>query len=163
MEEATKNFWKKSKDEHIVYEALSAIADGRVKKVSDRMWQVFSSVGNKYYTILYDSALNAIMSNDNKAYYVGEISYPMVAVFMGSEEISFDKNILENFKQIKWKVINQKNKNDYMKSVEQILQNLSDNGIDVVHIKEEVKKILEQVTSRELSHLGKRILPPSTF
>ena len=103
------------------------------------------------------------MSNDNMAYYRDEISYPMVAFFLENNEIQFDRSILEYLRNIKWKDINQKNKNDYMKSVGQVLAGLAEKGVDVELIKKEVTKIFEAINSKELLKLGEKIFPPKAY
>ena len=148
---------------HTVYEALSAIADERVKVVDQSTAHVYSTSGNKYYIVKFNLQENAIMSNDNMAYYVGEISYPMVAIFLINNLYSYDTNILEHFKNIKWKDINQKNKNDFMKSVEQVLENLKDNGVDIEYIQKEVDRIYEVILDTNFVHLGNKMRPPSVY
>lgn len=61
-----------------IYEALGAVADGRVE-VSSNTAKVYSSSRNKYYDIVYDPDKNQIMSNDNSSFYKGELGYPSIA------------------------------------------------------------------------------------
>ncbi|OHB17298.1 MAG: hypothetical protein A2749_00855 [Parcubacteria group bacterium RIFCSPHIGHO2_01_FULL_45_26] len=66
-----------------VYEALGAITDGRVEVIGNTA-KVYSSSRNKFYDVAYDASKNAsrpdsgqaIMSNDNSAYWKGELGYP---------------------------------------------------------------------------------------
>lgn len=46
-------YWKKPKDEHIVYEAFTAVADGRVEKSGEGEYRCFSSSGNKFYSLTF--------------------------------------------------------------------------------------------------------------
>jgi hypothetical protein len=155
--------WIKPKDEHIIYEALSAIADNRFEIVSNTNAKCTSTSKGKFYEIEYNQEAKEIMSNDNMAYYRGEISYPMVAMFLLKKEIPYDENILIHFANIPWKDINQKNKNDYMKSVAEFLKRLETNGIDVTYIKDEVGRIFAYISNLELSYLGNKTRPPNAY
>jgi hypothetical protein len=53
-----------------MYEALGAIGDQRVH-VDGATAKVFSSSGNKHYTVRYDRENGAITANDNGSYWVG--------------------------------------------------------------------------------------------
>lgn len=156
-------YWKQPKDIHVVYEAISAVADKRISLIGKNKAKCFSTSGNKYYEIEYDPEADSIMSNDNMAYYVKQISYPMVAYFLVIKKISYNKDILKYFKNIKWKDINQKNKNNYMKSVEEVLDKIEKEGGDSKYIKEEVEKISVQVLNMKLKYLGKLKTPPQAY
>lgn len=153
--------WQNPKDEHIIYEALSAIADNRFDMISDRKARCTSTSKGKYYEI--EMIGNTIMSNDNMAYYRGEISYPMVAMFLEKDMYPYDKEILKYFVGIKWKDINQKNKNDYMKSVGEVLDNLNSKGVDIKHIQNEVKRIFSELLDTTFQLLGERKVPPQAY
>lgn len=155
--------WNIPKDIHTVYEALSAIADGRIQLKSDTLAHVYSTSGNKYYIVEYNSEKKEIMSNDNKAFYVNEVSYPMVAMILLKDEIKYDKSILEYLKDIKWKDINKRNKNDYMKSVKEVLENIKNEGKDTTLIEKEIERIYNEVCSMNLKQLGKKRFPPSAY
>lgn len=156
-------YWKQPKDIHVVYEAISAVADKRISLIGKNKAKCFSTSGKKYYEIEYDPEADSIMSNDNMAYYVGEISYPMIAYFLVIKKISYNKDILKYFKNIKWKDINQKNKNDFMKSVREVLKNIGENDGDVKFIENEADKIFKEVLDLKLKQLGELKLPPKTY
>ena len=59
--------WKKPRISKI-YEALTAIADGRIELVSENKARCYSSSKGKFYEIEYDPETDSIMSNDNTAY-----------------------------------------------------------------------------------------------
>ncbi len=155
--------WLKPKDEHIIYEALSAIADNRFELIDECNAKCTSTSKGKFYSIQYDKSLNAIMSNDNMAYYRGEVSYPMVAMLLVIGAFEYDKTILEALKEIPWKDINQRNKNDYMRSVEEVLRDLETKGIDVEKIKTETQRIFVWVMGLKLKYLGDKVVPPNAY
>ncbi len=155
--------WLQPKNGHIIYEALSAIADNRLEMTSENTAKCTSTSRGKFYTIEYDPKSKSIMSNDNMAYYRDEVSYPMVAILLARGDIAFNFEILQHFKGIKWKDINQKNKNDFMKSVKEVLETLEENGIDIETIKLEVMQIFESVVKINLKKLGEKVMPPNAY
>lgn len=155
--------WNPPKDEHIVYEALSAIADNRFTLVSESEAQCYSTSRNKFYSVHYDSENSAIMSNDNMAFYVDEVSYPMVAMLLVKGKLEYNPEILKYFKDIKWKDINQRNKNNYMKSVNEVLEDLTSRGVNTQQIKNQVNDIFEDLLRLELNRLGKKQTPPKAY
>lgn len=155
--------WLKPKDEHIIHEALSAIADERLELIDENNAKCTSTSKGKFYTIKYDPATESIMSDDNMAYYRDEVSYPMVALLLSRGNINYDHEILQYLKGIKWKDINRKNKNDYMKSVNEVLSNLDEKDVNTEVIKTEVNKIFQLILNLDLKKLGEKILPPQAY
>ena len=72
-----------------VYEALGAIADGRVMEVSEMGARVKSSEGNKIYTVTYRVETNTINANDNGSYWQGYMGYPAIAFLMTTGRLAF--------------------------------------------------------------------------
>lgn len=155
--------WLQPRDSHIVYEALSAIADGRFELTGENTAKSTSTSRGKFYEVEYDPKTASIMSNDNMAYYAGEISYPMVAMLLVKGVIKYDEKILKGLKAIPWKDINQKNKNDYMKSVDEVLGDLKLKGIDIEHVRTECNRIYEEVKQMKLNYLGNKKIPPKAY
>lgn len=155
--------WLEPKDEHIVYEALSAIADGRFELTGESSAKCTSTSRGKFYTVNYDPDTNQIMSDDNMAYYRGEVSYPMVAMLLAIDAFEYDHTILDALKGIAWKDINQRNKNDYMKSVGEVLRDLEEKGVKIEIIENEVKRIFTWITGLELKYLGNKVVPPKAY
>ena len=73
-----------------IYEAMCAMADGRVE-VDSHSGKVFSSTGNKYYEVVYDPAKKAIMANDNGSYWQGYLGYPSVAFLMKTSILDYEE------------------------------------------------------------------------
>ena len=155
-------YWKQPKDIHVVYEALSAIADNRISLINDTKAKCFSTSGNKYYEIEYNPETKSIISNDNMAYYVKEISYPMISYLLITNKIDFNKEILKQLRNIKWKDINQKNRNNYMKSVEEVLESIEE-ASDRRLLIEEANRIFEIILNLELKCLGELRFPPKEY
>ena|SRR3989344_5771710 len=164
--------WKRP---HIskVYEAFGAIADGRVEVVGNTA-KVYSSSRNKFYDVSYDPDKNAlrpgsgqaIMSNDNSAYWKGELGYPAIALLMQLGVLPFDKNIAESLKGIAWKDINQKYKNDFDKTVAEVfvhIDTLSRPAAKSDEVKQFCEGVLEQIEQIGFSLLGPKQRPPEGY
>ncbi len=145
-----------------VFEALTAIADGRVE-VSENRAKVYSSSRGKYYDVTYDLKLDAIGSNDNTAYFTGAMSYPMIAYFMLTGRISYDPNVAQLLKGIPWKNINQKHKNDYDAAIDEVMNSYLEKGLDVGAIRTEVARIHAVVSGLQVRKLASAKRPPKAY
>ncbi len=143
-----------------IYEALGALADGRVE-VSGNSAKVYSSSGNKFYTITYDPGSSAIMVNDNASFYNGYLGYPAIAYLMLIGEIKYSPIIAEKLKGIAWKDVNQKFKNDFEKTLEYILKEKTPD--ERTFIAQEVKKIDTQLRMKSYNLLGAKVQPPQGY
>lgn len=100
-----------------IYEALGAIADGRVELIDDFRAKVRSSSGNKTYTVAFNPETRELSVNDNGSYYQGYVGYPALAFLMIKGLLPFDEKLSASLKGIHWKQLNQENKNDFDKTV----------------------------------------------
>lgn len=151
-----------------IYEALTAIADNRMELSEDkRTAKCFSSSKGKFYEIEYDKETRSIMSNDNTAFFKGEISYPMIAMLMLLGELPYTVELANYFINIPWKDLLQKHKkkgkNDYDAGVAEVLATLSEKEIDITPIKTEVEKIHKIALDLKLERLGKMRFPPKGY
>jgi len=142
-----------------IYEALGTVADGRVK-VSGNDGQVYSSSGNKYYTIEFDGK-NSIMANDNASYWKGYLGYPAIAFLMSKGVLSYSDEIGGLLKGVMWKDINQKFKNNFEKALEYILS--SKTKAQKRKLDDFVNKIEKEIINLNPSLLGKKVLPPEGY
>lgn len=143
-----------------IYEALGAVADGRIE-VSGNTAKVFSSSGNKFYDVIYDPAKNAIMANDNGSYWKGYIGYPAIAFLFKANILKYDESIGLLLKGIPWKDINQKFKNDFEKTIEYIFSTFSNEQKQALQT--HAQETGEHIASLNLEMLGKRQLPPEGY
>lgn len=143
-----------------VYEALGAVADGRVVEDGETA-KVFSSSGNKFYEVNYDESTNSIMTNDNGSYWKGYLGYPAIAYLMQIGKLSYREDLGELMKGIHWKDINQEFKNDFEKTIKYVLSPLS---LDESSLLEEYAEgVLEEIKTMELNYLGPKKLPPEGY
>ncbi len=95
-----------------IYEALGAIADGRVR-LTKRGALVWSSSRRKRYHVTFDEISLAISSNDNGSYFKGYLGYPAIAVLMRRGVLPFDDRLAELLRGIQWKTMNERRGHNY--------------------------------------------------
>ena len=145
-----------------VYEALGCVADGRVHIEGDSA-KVYSSSGNKFYTVTYDPNTNAIMCNDNGSYWAGYLGYPAIAFLLKIGIIPYKIESANILKGIKWKDINQNFKNDFAKT-EKYCQNLViERDGDLPALLADIAQIHKHLEENPLSLLGPKTKPPSGY
>lgn len=100
-----------------IYEAWSAITDGRVVLETNTA-SVTSSSRAKTYTVSWDGGI--FSSNDNATHWQGYAGYPVIAVLMLQGRLPFDKNIASLFADINWTEANAAAKSDYAEAVDAV-------------------------------------------
>lgn len=143
-----------------VYEALGAVADNRIEVDGDTA-KVYSSSRNKFYDVSYDSERNAILANDNGSYWKGYLGYPSIAYLFKIGVLDYQPEMGDMMKDVAWKDINQKHKNDFDKTLTEILSLLSEE--QVKKLSEYVQDIDEEIKKLGLSFHGKKTQPPKGY
>lgn len=154
-----------------VFEALGSIADGRVKIVQrvsghgDGVLeaQVYSSSRGKFYTVKFDKAIMAIMTNDNPSYWVGYLGYPAIAVLMLEGVLPLNSSISNAFKGIAWKDVNQKHKNDWSKTEDFVIEIAKKQGFSREELISEGDKVIAEIKKLGFKHLGAKTKPPEGY
>ncbi len=140
-----------------IYEALGAVADGRIE-INGNTAKVYSSSGNKFYTVSYDGEKQAIMTNDNSSYWKGYLGYPAIALLFMVGVLELRSELADLLKGIAWKDINTKFKNDFVKTLEYIENGLaSDQREKLAAYAKEIESKIKEIN---LSLLGAKVLPP---
>ena len=145
-----------------VYEALGCIADRRIT-VDGNTAKVFSSSGNKFYTVCYDPEKNAIMCNDNGSYWAGYLGYPAIAYLLSTGVIPYSPNSADLLKDIKWKDINQNFKNDFAKTEKYCQDLVVERDGSLTALLADIDHIYAHLTSHHYSLLGQKLKPPSGY
>ncbi len=145
-----------------IYEALGCIGDNRIH-VKDDEAGVLSSSRGKEYTVKYDSQKKAIMSNDNGSYWGGYLGYPSISFLMVKGIIKYNPHFADSLRDVPWKDINVKFRNNFEKTEAFVLEILQDRGYEPKRVGEEVALIVEQLKSLHLEKLGPRVKPPSGY
>lgn len=113
-----------------VYEALSAVADGRVKIIGEMSAQVVSSGGDKTYAVKWSPDGREITSNDNATRWQGYLGYPIIAVLLLIGRLPYDPAVARWLTGVKWHDLNEKYKGNYDAAVDHVLDGLRQRGID---------------------------------
>lgn len=143
-----------------LYEALGAVADGRIE-ISGNTAKVYSSSRAKFYDVTYDPDANEIMANDNGSYWKGYLGYPAVGFLMKKGILSYDPNLGLLLKDIPWKDINQKFKNDFDAALEYILESKSETERN--KLREFMEKVDGEIKALNIGMLGKKKQPPAGY
>lgn len=102
-----------------VFEAWTAVVDGRVT-LRDGFADVASSDGKKGYVVRFDG--NRFSSDDNGTFWRGYAGYPVLAVLMLQGRLPFDKEQAQLWRDVNWKEVNTRFKNNYSKAVEAVAE-----------------------------------------
>ena len=89
-----------------IFEALSAVADGRVRLVGEREAEVVSSERSKTYVVEWSEDHREFSSNDNASYWRGYVGYPIVAVLLTLHILPYEPPFGALLAGIPWKNLN---------------------------------------------------------
>jgi hypothetical protein len=140
-----------------IYEAYSAIADGRVITGADSA-KVTSSDQAKEYIVTWKDGVYT--SNDNASYWAGYAGYPIIAVLMLQDKLKLDRSVADRFKGINWTEINARHKANYAKAVSEIMDGLKANGIDCEYINSNVNEVYRQIELLDITCKRSSVRPP---
>jgi hypothetical protein len=145
-----------------IYEALGAIADNRIH-TSNNEARVFSSSGNKYYTVRYDPQSQSITSNDNGSYWQGYLGYPAIAFLMQTGVLPCKQKYGDALQGIAWKDINQKYSNDFEQTITYCDQLLEAQGINLKEFYIYLDTLMHSIEDLQLTQLGDTMQPPKRY
>jgi hypothetical protein len=142
-----------------VYEALGAIGDGRVRIEDARHAFVTSSDGSRTYEVETDDDGRDISSNDNASFWQGYLGYPAIAVMIARGLIRSDETAVSALAGVPWKELNTRYRNDYDRTLEEVLRRAAERGCDLAAIRAAAAAVLDAV--RALApRQGPRRRPP---
>ena len=142
-----------------IYEALGAIGDGRVQLIDASHATVVSSSGDKTYSVELDNATHQISSNDNASYWQGYLGYPAIAVLILHGLHSPSPGTLNALSGVPWKELNTRYRNDYTRTLNDVLARAEAHGADPSAIRAEAAAVLDALRAYE-ARRGKRLRPP---
>ena len=99
-----------------IYEAWSAIEDGRITLLDDGTQAVVtSSDGAKSYRVVRQIEDGKIIyrSNDKATYWQGYPGYPVIAMLMMEKQLALDLTVAGWFAGVNWHEVNMAHKSDY--------------------------------------------------
>ena len=145
-----------------IYEALGALADGRVEVGGDSV-KVYSSSRGKYYTVAYDPKTQAIMANDNGSYWQDYLGYPALVYLMKIGVVPFSETAAALLADIEWKDINQSFKNDWTKTEKYCQDLVVERDGNLGELLKAVDEIHAFLQSHPFPQLGKKMRPPAGY
>lgn len=105
-----------------IYEAWSAIADGRLRIAPDSnadegQAEVISSSGEKSYLIKWADGGKVFSSSDNVSFWRGYPGYPIIAVLMKLGRLPYSPQTALQYKNVNWTKINKARKGKYAEAL----------------------------------------------
>lgn len=143
-----------------VYEAMGALADGRVRFEGPNRAFVTSSEGDKTYEVEIADDGRTISSNDNASYWQGYLGYPAIAVLIARGMYRPPANVIDALADIPWKEINRRFRNDYAKTIAEVLKTVAERGHDPEAVRIEAEAVM-QALEKFAPHKGTRRRPPA--
>jgi hypothetical protein len=126
-----------------IYEALGALADGRVRLEDDCRSSVISSDRSKAYLVEMRPGSREISSNDNASYWQGYLGYPAIAVLLARGLVTPRREVVGALAGIPWKELNSRFRRDYARTIEEAIACAERAGCDRKTIEAEVRSALD--------------------
>lgn len=124
-----------------VYEALAAVADGRVRLLGPTNAEAASSTGERVCTLAWSEDGRTYSSNDNASYWHGSMGYPIIAVAPARGQLTYDSAIAAQLAGITWKALVHAAGHDYVKALEVASRGVETAGGDRTAITKHAKAI----------------------
>ncbi len=144
-----------------VFEAFTAVADGRVRLTGHGSATVTSSGGDKTYDVEWSDDGRTVTANDNASYWQGYLGYPIIAVLLARGEIHADETAVTAVAGVPWHDLNKQYRRDYEAAVAHVLRQAKDHGGDPALVEREVAAVLEQLDALGLQRAGRGRRPPA--
>lgn len=135
-----------------VLEALGAIADERIKLLSDKKARVVSSDGSREYSVYVDLEKGVAYSSDNGTRLRGYVGYPIIAFLMLRGILPYDPDIAKAMKGVPWRMLNERYKRYSI--VESIVKERAKKmGIDPSYVDGFVDRVMEELRRIRLRYV----------
>jgi hypothetical protein len=144
-----------------VFEAFTAVADGRVRLTGHGSATVTSSGGDKTYDVEWSDDGRTVTANDNASYWQGYLGYPVLAVLLARGELRADEAAVTAVAGVPWHDLNKQYRRDYEAAVAKVLQEVTDHGGDPALVEREVAAVLDQLGALRLQRAGRGRRPPA--
>lgn len=137
-----------------ILEATGAVADGRIKKLDDKLFRVVSSEGNRIYNVYIDLEKGEACSTDNGTTYRGYIGYPIISSLFILGVLPYDTVIGKSLASIDWRRLNETFKN-YSLVEEKVKEIAKDRGVLPELIDRYVNEVYTQLRKIKLVKVNK--------
>jgi hypothetical protein len=143
-----------------VYEAFTAVADGRVRLTGPRSASVTSSGGGRTYDVEWSADGRTVSSNDNASYWQGYLGYPALAVLLARGELIADEDVVSALAGVPWHDLNERFRRDYNAAAAHVLDGLAEGAPDALSIERAVDDVMAQVAALDLQRGPRGRRPP---
>jgi hypothetical protein len=143
-----------------VFEAFTAVADGRVRITGPGSATVTSSGGDKTYDVEWSADGRTIAANDNASYWQGYLGYPALAVLLERGELRTGEDVVRALAGLPWHDLNKRFKRDYDAAVAEVLAGLPSESPGAAEIQGAVDEVMNQLAGLDLQRSGRGRLPP---
>jgi len=127
-----------------VLEALSAVADGRVRELGSGKALVASSDASRSYEVFVDTEKRLAYSTDNGTTYKGYVGYPIIALLMKLGALPYDQEAAEKLRGINWRKLNEQYKS-YALVESEVKKIFAERGGDVSKLDKLVERVLGEL------------------
>jgi hypothetical protein len=145
-----------------VFEAFTAVADGRVRLTGPGSAAVTSSGRDKTYDVEWSAEARTMAANDNASYWQGYLGYPALAVLLERGELHAGADVVRALAGVPWHDLNKRFKRDYDAAVAHVLAGLPADAPDAGAIEHAVDDVLEQLAALDLQRGGRGRRPPKS-
>lgn len=128
-----------------IYEAFGALADGRVRLEDESHASVLSSDRTKTYQVEISGEGRVISSNDNASYWQGYLGYPAIAVMLARGLCPVRAGVISALAGISWNELNRSFRNDYSRTIAEVMRRAEERGFDSKIITEEAEAVLSKL------------------
>ncbi|MFD6073115.1 MULTISPECIES: hypothetical protein [Amycolatopsis] len=142
-----------------IYEALGAVADGRVEIDGDTA-RVASSDRAKTYDVRHDPVAGSITANDNGSYWQGYLGYPGIAYLMERGVLAYDSGLTAGLAGVPWKELATEYRNDWAKVEKHVREDLAAKDVDLDRFDAGIAEISNGLEKLALTKLSPRQRPP---
>ncbi len=144
-----------------VFEAFTAVADGRVRVTGAGSAKVSSSGGDKTYDVEWSADGHTITANDNASYWQGYLGYPILAALLARGELRADGDAVAAVAGVDWHELNKRFRRDYDTAVAHVLGELEKRGGNPALVERQVDAVLTQLAALDLQRAGRGRRPPA--
>lgn len=141
-----------------ILEATGAVADGRIKKLGDKLFKVVSSEGDRTYNVYVDVERGEACSTDNGTTYRNYVGYPIISSLFILGVLTYDAVIGKSLANIDWRRLNETFKN-YSLVEEKVKEIARDRGVTSEHIDRYLDEVYTQLRKIKLVKVSKCLSP----
>lgn len=141
-----------------ILEAVGAVADGRIEKLSDKHFKVVSSERDRTYNVYVDVERGEACSTDNGTTYRNYVGYPIISSLLILGILPYDAAIGKSLANIDWRHLNETFKN-YSLVEEKVKEIARDRGMTPELIDKYSDEVYAQLRKIKLVKVSKCLSP----